>query len=97
MLAQEDYISSLIDKEVVESESHWIATTLEAYNKTCNKVEIFISRNSTEKEASTCDKPGAGAAGIRLEKLKFDPFRGNLRKYPRFKDEFLKDIKPLYV
>ena len=94
--AQEDYISSLIDREVVESELHWIATTLEANNKTCNKVEIFISRNSTEKEASTCDKPGAGGAGIRLDKLKFDPFRGNLRKYPRFKEEFLKCIKPLY-
>ena len=78
--AQEDYISSLIDKEVVESESHWIATTLEAYDKTCNKVEILISRNITEKEASTCDKPGSGAAGVRLGKLKFDPFRGYLRK-----------------
>ena len=52
--AQEDYISSFIDKEVVESESHWIATTLKAY-KTCNKVEIFISRSSEEKEVSTCD------------------------------------------
>ena len=95
--AQEDYISSLIDKDVVESESHWIATTLGAYNKACNEVEIFISRNGTEKEASTShDKPGAGSAGIRLEKVKFDPFRGNLRKYPRFKEEFLKHIKPLY-
>ena len=80
--AQENYISSLIDKEVVESESCWIATTLGAYNKACNEVEIFISRNSTEKETSTsCDKPGAGTTGIRIEKLKFDPFRGNLRKY----------------
>ena len=60
-------------------------------------MEIFISRNSTERETSTsCDKPGAGTTGIRLEKLKFDPFRGNLRKYPRFKEEFLKHIKPLY-
>ena len=41
--AQEEFISSLIDKEVVESESHWIATTLGAYNKACNEVEIFIS------------------------------------------------------
>ena len=95
--AQEDYISSLIDKEVVESESHWIATTLGTYNKACNEVEIFISRNGTEKEASTSyDKPGAGSAGIKLEKVKFDPFRGNLRKYTTFKEEFLKHIKPLY-
>ena len=76
--AQEDYISSLTDKEVVESESHWIATTLGAYNKTCDKMEIFVSLNSTEKEASASyDKPVAGSSGIRLEKLKFDAFRGN--------------------
>ena len=51
-------------------------------------MELFVSLNSTEKEASASyDKPGAGFSDSRLEKLKFDAFRGNLRKYPRFKED----------
>ena len=78
--AQEVYISSLIDKEVAESESHWIATTLGEYNRICDKTEIFISQNSSQKETPTShDKPEVSTSGIKLEKLKFDPFRGNLK------------------
>ena len=82
--AQEEYISSLIDKVVAESESHWIATTLGEYNRICDKTEIFISQNSSEKKThASHDKPEVSTSGIKLEKVKFDPFRGNLRKYPR--------------
>ena len=95
--AQEVYISSLIDKEVAGSESHWIATTLGEYNRIRDKTEIFISQNSSQKETPTShDKPEVSTSGIKLEKLKFDLFRGNLRKYPRFREEFLRHIKPLY-
>ena len=40
-------------------------------------------------------KPGT-FSGIWFEKIKFDPLKGDLRKYPKFKEEFLKHIEPLY-
>ncbi len=46
-------------------------------------------------ELSSVPESSEGGA-IRLEKLKFEPFSGELRKYPRFKEEFLKHVKPRY-
>ena len=34
--------------------------------------------------------------GIRFEKIKFDTFKGDIRKYPCFRKEFKKHIKPQY-
>ena len=57
--AQEEYITSLTDEEVMESESHCIAIILEAYYKACDRAEIFISQNSAEgKKATPDNKPG---------------------------------------
>ena len=36
------------------------------------------------------------SSSIGLEKMKFEPFSGELRKYPRFKEEFIKHVKPSY-
>ena len=92
--AQEKCVASLTDKKVQTSELDWIASILEAYNKTCTAAEIFISCNSCKEDTPMSEgRPGA-ASGIRLEKLKFDSFNGDLRKYPRFKEQFLKHVKP---
>ena len=32
---------------------------------------------------------------IQLERMKFQPFNGNIRKFPRFKEDFIKHIQPL--
>ena len=93
--AEGDYISSLVDKELVKRELHLTANMLGAYNKACTKMEIFVSHNTTEKKAATKCKPGKETSGIRLEKLKFDVFGGNLGKYPRFRKVVLKLIKSL--
>ena len=67
------------------------------YYKVCEMVEIFISQNSAEDKSAAApyDKPST-FRGIWLEKIKFDPFKGDLRKYAKLKEEFLKHIKPLY-
>lgn len=79
------------------SKSHLIATLLEKCYKVCERTEIFLSQNSAEEKSATApfDKPSTSCV-IWLEKIKFDPFKGDLRKYPKFKEEFLKHIEPLY-
>lgn len=93
---QERYVASLTDKEVRASELDWISPIFEVYNKTCTAAEIFISYNSCQENASVSKGKPVAASGIKLEKLKFDSFKGDLRKYPRFKEQFLKHVKPLY-
>ena len=97
--AQVEYISSLntsCDEELITSQKTWIVKILEVYNKICDEGRIFISLHE-RKEATPIitAKPGE-SSGIKLEKLTFEPFNGELRKYPRFKAEFLKHIKPMY-
>ena len=93
--AQEKSVASLTDKKVQTSELDWIASILEAY-KTGTAAEIFISCNSCKENTPMSEgRPGA-ASGIRLEKLKFYSFNGNLRKYRRFKEQFLQHVKLLY-
>ena len=44
---------------------------------------------------STPNTPRAHSS-VRMEKIKFESFQGDIRKYPRFKEEFLKHIKTLH-
>ena len=63
-----------------------------AYYETCNEIEV---------NKSQC-KPNIGnvvdnshSSSIRLEKLRFQTFDGDIRKYPKFKAEFQKYIQLL--
>ena len=63
-------------------------------NEIINKAKIFCSKhNQTPISVEEDSKKGKG---VRLEKIKFDTFKGDIRKYPCFKTEFQKHVRPLY-
>ena len=62
------------------------------YNEIRNECQLIIgSTLSKPKLLTTC------GTNIRMQKLNFEVFSGDLRKYPQFKDEFKRYIKPLYT
>ena len=74
-------------------EKDWMLALWDLYNETYNLTQLFVKQH--ERKPETVPKANA-PTGIRLERLKFRSFNGNLRKYPKFKSEFLKHIRPLY-
>ena len=68
-----------------------------SYNESAGKVKVFCSKNekAPQPEITTGRESQSGAC-VRLEKVKFQVFKGDLRNYPTFKKEFLKHIKPKY-
>ena len=87
------YVSLLRDKAEMEMEKDWVLSLWNPYNDTCNHAHIVLSQY--KMKAVTPMKPDS-LLGIKLEGLKFQSFDGNLRKYPKFKHDFLKHIQPLY-
>ena len=56
-------------------------------HESIRKAKMFINRIHRKEINHT-------HGNLKLEKLKFDEFDGTLRKYPKFKQEFIKIIKP---
>ena len=52
--------------------------------------------NKFKKNSQISPITSTSVAGLRMEKLKCPPFEGDCRKYPRFKEQFVRHIKPLY-
>ena len=85
-------IEILTEKSEGEIET-WYQGRLESFNKISIEIDIYCDgqHKITNTTVST-SKP----IGIRLERIKFDIFNGNIRNYPIFKSEFMKHIKPLH-
>ena len=81
---QKKYISNLKCKE--EKEKELGIMIWETFNKICNKTQMFIGehgmklKDKAEKGSRCTDQ----SSSFRLEKLRFQMFDGNGRKYPRF-------------
>ena len=67
----------------------WINQLLDDYHETIRKAKMFINKNDRKEINHT-------HGNLKLEKLKFDEFDGTIMKYPKFKQEFIKIIKPRY-
>ena len=94
--AHERYLNSIDEKEIKQSqETKWITETMDIYNKINTRCMIFVSKNE-KPEKSTVQREKGTSEAFRLEKLRFDLFEGDIRKYPRFKEQFLAFIKPQY-
>ena len=77
---------------ILESENSGILPMWGAYYETCNKVEVFKSQCKPNVGNVVDNSP---SSSIRLEKLRFQTFDSDIRKYPKFKAEFQKYIQPL--
>ena len=77
---------------ILESENSGILPMWDADYETCNKLEAFKSQCKPQIGKVVDNSP---SSSIRLEKLRFQTFDGDIRKYPKFKAEFRKYIPPL--
>ena len=96
--AQEAYASAMTGsgKELTTEETGWIVKIFKVYDRICNECKLFISMHEKREVESTSTPIPTESSSIRPEKMKFEPFSGELRKYPRFKEEFIKHMKPSY-
>ena len=68
---------------------------METFNKIRNKIQMFIGQHGMRlkgkaEKGGRCTDQGSS---FTLEKLRFQMFDGNVRKYPRFKSEFNKYVE----
>ena len=69
--------------EIPEEEIKWASSLQE-------KVQIMNSKFSS----LTIKKEGKKRSGIRLERIKMPTFAGNIRDYPRFKADVIRQVLP---
>ena len=102
--AHDAYLEALDNEANEQQEETWIEDILNRF------YELEINYDKKVKEMSDAEIFTAAAApaalpaviaeakknnSIQLERMRFQPFDGNIRKYPRFKVEFEMHIKPL--
>ena len=93
---QEKYISSLLTEQDTEKEKEWSLSIRETFDKLINAIKMFVAQHSPRVNIEDLNsKEKNRSSGVRLEKLQFQIFQGDVRKYPRFKAEFEKHVKPL--
>ena len=86
---QEKHVILLENVGILESENSGILPMWDAYYETCNKIEVFESQYKPNIGNVVDNSP---LNSIRLEKLRFQTFDRDIRKYPKFKFEFQKYI-----
>ena len=65
--------------------------------KADRKVEAMKPKESVKPREDDGKKlSAASTSAVKLERMKFPQFEGNIRQYPQFKEEFIKHVSPLY-
>lgn len=85
---QREYMLALKDEEATREESERFLDAWRRCNELRSEACVFLRGHRQQTHASS--------SGLRLERLKFQSFSGNLRKYPKFKSDFVKYILPAY-
>ena len=85
--AQGAYVSAMTGsgKELTTEGTGWIVETFKVYNAIGNEFKLFISIHEKREVESTSIPIPTESSSIRLEKMKFEPFSGELRKCPRLR------------
>ena len=89
---QQKHVILLENVGILESENSEILPMWDAYYEVWNKIEVFKSQYKPNNGNVVDNSP---SNSIRLEKLRFQTFDGDIRKYPKLKAEFQKYIQPL--
>ena len=90
---QNELALAVSDEERARERDYMTSITKIYYNLS-DKSQMIISK--FKKTSHSSPVTSTSVAGLRMEKLKFPPFEGDCRKYPRFKEQFIRHIKPLY-
>ena len=86
----------MLTEQDKEKEKEWSLSIWETFDKLINDIKMFIAQHSPKVNIEDLNsKENNLSSGVRLEKLRFQIFQGDVRKYPRFKAEFEKHVKSL--
>ena len=85
------YIMNIKTEDEREKEKKWINSIIERFQYLYSKGKLYVSHESHKTEPKPPDKMKRG-----VKDVKFESFDGNIRRYPRFKEQFLKYVKPRY-
>ena len=101
--SHDEYVSSLGDKtdEEIVDEDVWIEALSERFNRLEEETDKCLMESVETKSQVQIPRlqqttiPVTKASAIQLERIKINAFDGDIRKYPKFRDEFFKHVKPL--
>ena len=96
--AHDDYVLTLTDEEATEEES-WISELYDRFDtlelSIGKRLKIIIGHHQAKTETTQPSSSSSRPPNtIRMEKLKFQSFEGDIRKFPEFYKEFKKYIEP---
>ena len=102
--AHYEYVAHLTDSNDIEDADLWIDSLAAKFDEVelrvgkklkAIKVEQAPSTStSTIEQGSKIDVHGSQKTVVRVEKMKFPMFEGDIRKYPEFKEDFINHIQP---
>ena len=77
-----------------QEEISWMKKIHKIYSQINLKVGIFMQNHKKNTKLAISKNETSGGHGIRLECMKMPVFDGDIRDYPRFKSDFLKQVVP---
>jgi len=82
----------IIDPERVNDEINWFGKLQKIYTETQQRVAKYLQQFETEvPKNKDQDKSNSG---LKLDRMRMPTFNGNIRDYPRFKSDFVKQVQP---
>ena len=88
--AQVHYLSTL-DRSDVTGELKWTDTIHDLYTDT---LQIIASYTSDLQSETRLDESKKNSFGLKLQRMPLPTFNGEIREYPRFKDDFRTQVMP---
>ena len=95
----------LLDEDSAKKEEEWIEELCERFEaieadtdkslQKFRKVEQAVPDQHKVKLQDRGESSAAEQSGLKLPRLELDKFDGNLRKYPAFRECFMKNIAPM--
>lgn len=82
----------LLDEDKIDAEIDWTGKVQREYNNMTSKIAVAIANNQEKIRNQESVGQTKEQSSLRLEKLKMPRFDGDLRKYPRFKKDFEKQV-----
>jgi len=102
--AHDEYVSGIDDDRAMETEEAWISELAKRFDKVELGVGERMGKSTTQEQkhdvkldfhqANSETLVKLPSTAIKMEKLKFQSFNGDIRRFPVFKEEFMKYIQP---
>ena len=83
---------TILDIQSGQEEISWMKKINKIYSQINLKVGIFMQNHQKNTKLAFCRNEMSAGQGIRLEHMKMPVFDGDIRDYPRFKSDFLKQV-----